>query len=166
MLKRVGNSGEATAYVCVEISRIHYAADGTVTKPPVDAPALARNEAGHSGLLACPGRLIIAADQRQQATRLEFRGERTQEQYYRVRYVPVMPEAGEFSPDANQREHYGEGVSAGVNALTGFGTVVFVPPSNAHYETRIDGKQISNHGNATIVLDASSRAVSRSKRNT
>lgn len=154
LLKRVRNSGDATAYVRVEITRMHYAADGKVTESPVDAAALARSETGHSGLLASPSRLIIAANQGQQTTRLVFRGERAHEQYYRVRYVPVVPDAGEFSLDAEQSEQYRDGVSAGVNVFTGYGTVVFVPPTNAYYQTRIDGNQVSNGGNATVVLDA------------
>ncbi|WP_295520579.1 CS1 fimbrial subunit B flags: Precursor [uncultured Stenotrophomonas sp.] len=153
LLKRVRNSGDATAYVRVEITRMHFDDTGSVTETPVDAAALARSDAGASGLIASPSRLIIPAGNGQQATRLVYRGERAQEQYYRVRYVPVIPDAGEFSLDAKQAENYQQGVQAGVNVFTGYGTVVFVPPADARYATEVQGLRISNAGNATVVLD-------------
>jgi|EndMetStandDraft_8_1072994.scaffolds.fasta_scaffold70910_2 hypothetical protein len=153
LLKRVRNSGDATAYVRVEITRMHYDAAGNVTETPVDAAALARSASGVNGLIASPARMIIPANNGQQATRLVYRGARDSEQYYRVRYVPVVPDEGEFSLDEQQAAQYKEGVQAGVNVFTGYGTVVFVPPGNAHFDTRIEGQQITNHGNATIVLD-------------
>ncbi|MDR2957929.1 MAG: CS1 fimbrial subunit B flags: Precursor [Stenotrophomonas sp.] len=153
LLKRVRNSGDATAYVRVEITRMHFDGQGGVTETPVDAAALARNEGGASGLIASPSRMIIPAGNGQQATRLVFRGERAQEQYYRVRYVPVVPDAGEFSLDAKQTESYQQGVQAGVNVFTGYGTVVFVPPAATRYDTQLQGPRVSNAGNATVVLD-------------
>ncbi|HYQ22430.1 CS1 fimbrial subunit B flags: Precursor [Stenotrophomonas sp.] len=153
LLKRVRNSGDATAYVRVEITRMHFDGQGNVTETPVDAAALARSDAGASGLIASPSRMIIPAGNGQQATRLVFRGDRTHEQYYRVRYVPVIPDAGEFSLDANQAENYQQGVQAGVNVFTGYGTVVFVPPADARYATDVQGLRVSNVGNATVVLD-------------
>lgn len=151
-LKRVRNSGDATAYVRVEITQMHYDATGNVSETPVDAAALARSQADTSGLIASPSRMIIPA-KGQQATRLVFRGARGSEQYYRVRYVPVVPGSDEFSLDNQQAEQYKQSVSAGVNVFTGYGTVVFVPPSQTHYDTRVQGLQVSNQGNATIVLD-------------
>lgn len=153
LLKRVRNSGDATAYVRVEITQMHYDAAGNVTETPVDAAALARSTPGAHGLIASPARMIIPASNGQQATRLVYRGARDSEQYYRVRYVPVVPDAGEFSLDAEQSEQYKQGVQAGVNVFTGYGTVVFVPPSATHFDTRLQGLQISNQGNATIVVD-------------
>jgi len=153
LLKRVRNSGDATAYVRVEITRMHFDAAGKDTETPVDAAALARSTPGASGLIASPSRMIIPANNGQQATRLVYRGARDSEQYYRVRYVPVVPDEGEFSLDAEQSEQYKGGVQAGVNVFTGYGTMVFVPPSNTHFDTRIEGLQVSNQGNATIVLD-------------
>lgn len=151
-LKRVRNSGDATAYVRVEITQMHFDEAGKVSETPVDAAALARSQAGSSGLIASPSRMIIPAAG-QQATRLVFRGARDSEQYYRVRYVPVVPDSNEFSLDSRQAEQYKQGVSAGVNVFTGYGTVVFVPPSQVRYDTRLQGLQVSNQGNATIVLD-------------
>ncbi|WMJ67816.1 CS1 fimbrial subunit B flags: Precursor [Stenotrophomonas sp. 24(2023)] len=153
LLKRVRNSGDATAYVRVEITRMHFDGQGNVTEAPVDAAALARGEPGVQGLIASPSRMIIPAGHGQQATRLVFRGARTQEQHYRVRYVPVVPDAGEFSLDAQQAQDYQQGVQAGVNVFTGYGTVVFVPPVDVRYDTRVQGLQVTNAGNATVVLD-------------
>lgn len=151
-LKRLRNSGDATAYVRVEITQMHFDAAGNISETPVDAAALARSQAGVSGLIASPSRMIIPASG-QQAARLVFRGARDSEQYYRVRYVPVVPNSNEFSLDSQQAEQYKQSVSAGVNVFTGYGTVVFVPPSQTRYDTRLQGLEVSNQGNATIVLD-------------
>lgn len=153
LLKRVRNSGDATAYVRVEVTEMHYAEDGSASESPVDAVSLARNENGASGLIASPARMIIPATNGQQATRLVYRGQRDAERYYRVRYVPVVPDTEEFSLDDAQKADYKNSVSAGVNVFTGYGTVVFVAPSNAHYETAVIGGNIINKGNATVVLD-------------
>ncbi|AWH29569.1 CS1 fimbrial subunit B flags: Precursor [Stenotrophomonas sp. YAU14A_MKIMI4_1] len=152
-LKRVRNGGDATAYVRVEVTRMRFDENGAVTEEPVDSAAIATNQAGASGLIASPSRLIIPANGGQQATRLIFRGERKVEQYYRVRYVPVIPNDGEFALDSQQAASYKQGVDAGVNVFTGFGTVVFVPPSSPHYETQVEGLTVHNGGNATVVLE-------------
>nr|WP_313508413.1 CS1 fimbrial subunit B flags: Precursor [Stenotrophomonas geniculata] len=152
-LKRVRNSGDATAYVRVEITRIDFDPTGKAMETPVDAAALARSEPGANGLIASPSRMIIPGNNGMQATRLIHRGNRDSEQYFRVRYVPVMPESGEFSMNEQQSDHYKQTMNAGVSIFTGFGTVVFVPPSNARYDTSVEGGQVSNRGNATIVLD-------------
>lgn len=152
LLKRVRNSGGATAYVRVEITEMHFDAAGNISETPVDAAALARNAKGVSGLIASPSRLIIPANNGQQATRLVYRGQRDAERYYRVRFVPVVPNTGEFSFDEQQASQYKEGLDAGVTVFTGFGAMVFVPPTDARYDTRIDAQAVSNQGNATIVL--------------
>jgi len=152
-LKRIRNTGDATAYVRVEVTRMNIDSAGKITETPVDTAALARSEADASGLIASPSRLIIPASNGMQAVRLIYRGERDSEQYFRVRYVPVVPESGEFSLDEKQSGDYKQSMSAGVSVFTGFGTVVFVPPRNARYDTRMDGRQISNQGNATVILD-------------
>ena len=70
LLKRVRNSGDATAYVRVEVTEMRYAGDGSASESPVDAASLARNETGASGLIASLARMIIPATNGQQATRL------------------------------------------------------------------------------------------------
>lgn len=61
LLKRVRNSGDATAYVRLEVTEMRYAGDGSASESPVDAASLARNETGASGLIASPARMIIPA---------------------------------------------------------------------------------------------------------
>ncbi|MEI2260025.1 CS1 fimbrial subunit B flags: Precursor [Stenotrophomonas indicatrix] len=153
LLKRVRNSGDATAYVRVEISQVHFSAADEIVESPVDTAAIARSDAGASGLMASPSRLIIPAQNGQQATRLIYRGDRSSEMYYRVRYVPVVPNNAEFSLTEEQVKQYEEAVGARVNIMTGYGTLVFVPPTHARYDTQINGHVVSNRGNATVVLN-------------
>jgi len=156
LLKRVRNAGDATAFVRVEVSQVHYAADGSSTETPVDAAALARNADGAEGLIASPGRMIIPADG-QQATRLVYRGSRDVEQYYRVRFIPVVPDSKEFALSQQEVADYTASLSAQVKVFTGYGTLLFVTPRQAQYQTRVEsasnGTRIHNGGNATVVLD-------------
>jgi len=156
LLKRVRNSGDATAFVRVEISQVHYAADGSSTETAVDAAALAGNVADAHGLIASPGRMIIPA-KGQQATRLVYRGSRDVEQYYRVRFIPVVPDGREFALTEEEIAQYKGSLSAKVNVFTGYGTLMFVAPADAHYQTAVDdlpaGTRLRNDGNATVVLD-------------
>lgn len=153
LLKRVRNSGDATAFVRVQISEVHYAADGTFQEAPVDNAVTG----AAAGLVASPSRLIVPA-QGQQATRLLVRGDRSRERYYRVRFVPVLPQTeDEFALTDAQRDDYRRELSAGVNVLTGYGVFVIVHPDPARYdvqtETGSDHVQVRNAGNATVVLD-------------
>lgn len=154
LLKRVRNSGDATAFVRVQISEVRYAADGTFQEVPVDHASTA---AAAAGLVASPSRLIVPA-QGQQATRLLVRGDRSRERYYRVRFVPVLPQTeDEFALTDAQRDDYRRELSAGVNVLTGYGVFVIVHPDPARYdvqtETESDHVLLRNAGNATVVLD-------------
>lgn len=151
VLKRIRNTGDGTAYVRVEVTRLQFDAEGKSAEVPVEATAIARNAAGAQGVIASPSRLIIAANG-QQATRLVYRGARDQEQYYRLRFVPVAPTAEEFSL-SEEEARAAVGVQSAIQVFTGFGTILFISPDNPHYDTRIDGDALHNHGNATIVLD-------------
>lgn len=151
LLKRIRNTGEGTAYVRVEVTRMQFDAAGKATESPVDTTSLARNVAGAQGVIASPSRLIIAANG-QQATRLVHRGNRNEEQYYRLRFIPVAPTAEEFSLTEEQARAAME-VTSSIQVFTGFGTILFVAPDNVRYDTRIEGNRIQNDGNATIVLD-------------
>ncbi|MGE6334594.1 CS1 fimbrial subunit B flags: Precursor [Stenotrophomonas sp. NPDC077659] len=151
LLKRIRNTGDGTAYVRVEVTRMQFDAQGQSAEVPVDATAIARNAAGAQGVIASPSRLIIAANG-QQATRLVYRGARDQEQYYRLRFVPVAPTAEEFSLSEEEARAV-TGVQSAIQVFTGFGTILFISPDNPQYDTRIDGDALHNQGNATIVLD-------------
>lgn len=153
-LKRVFNGGDSTAFVKVNILEIVYDADGTSREIPLKAQA---DASARDGLMASPARLIVPANG-MQGTRLLYMGEREKERYFRVRFVPVVPEKeDEFAVSAEEREDYKKGLSAGVNVLAGYGTVFFVRPKETRYESMIDNAtnhyQIRNNGNTVVVID-------------
>lgn len=153
LLKRVRNTGDATAFVRVQISEVRYAADGSHQEVLVDTSAMG----AQAGLIASPSRLIVPA-QGQQATRLLVQGDRGAERYYRVRFVPVLPQSeDDFALTDAQRDDYRNELSAGVNVLTGYGVFVIVHPDQAHFDVQtetLDGYvQLRNDGNTTVVLD-------------
>lgn len=154
LLKRVRNTGNATAFVRVEIAEVRYGPDGKATEVPVDT---ARVDGQGNALIASPSRLIVPA-QGQQATRLLFQGDRSAERYYRVRFVPVMPKReDEFALTDAEADDYRKGLLAGVNVLTGYGVFVIVHPDGTTYDTRVDASDaqtvVRNAGNTTVVLD-------------
>lgn len=153
LLKRVRNTGDATAFVRVQISEVRYAADGTHQEIPVDTSGTG----AVAGLIASPSRMIVPA-QGQQATRLLVQGDRSVERYYRVRFVPVLPQSeDEFALTDAQREDYRKELSAGVNVLTGYGVFVIVHPDQPRYDVQTETQdtyvQLRNAGNTTVVLD-------------
>ena len=153
-LKRVFNSGDATAFVKVNILEIIYEADGSSREVPVKTQA---DASGRDGLMASPARLIVPANG-MQGTRLLLMGNRDRERYFRVRFVPVVPEKeDEFAVSGDEREEYKKNLSAGVNVMTGFGTVFFVRPSDSRFDTTIeDGPEhyrVRNNGNTVVVID-------------
>jgi hypothetical protein len=153
-LKRVFNGGDSTAFVKVNILEIVYDADGTSREIPLESQADAK---ARDGLMASPARLIVPASG-MQGTRLLYMGERERERYFRVRFVPVVPEKeDEFAVSAEEREDYKKGLSAGVNVLAGYGTVFFVRPKETRFDSVIDNGagnyQIRNNGNTVVVID-------------
>jgi hypothetical protein len=153
-LKRVFNSGDSTAFVKVNILEIIYDADGTSREIEVKSQA---DISSRDGLMASPARLIIPANG-MQGTRLLFMGERDTERYFRVRFIPVVPEKeDEFAVSSDEREDYKKNLSAGVNIMTGFGTVFFVRPNNSRYDSVIENGastyRIHNNGNTSVVVD-------------
>ena len=153
-LKRVFNGGDATAFVKVNILEIIYDADGTMREMPLANQAEMN---ARDGLMASPARLIVPASG-MQGTRLVFMGEREKERYFRVRFVPVVPEQeDEFAVSAEERDEYKKGLSAGVNVLAGYGTVFFVRPTETRFDSAVnDGPgqyRIHNQGNSVVVID-------------
>lgn len=153
-LKRVFNGGDATAFVKINILEIVYDADGTSREIALinQTGAEARD-----GLMASPARLIVPANG-MQGSRLVFMGEREKERYFRVRFVPVVPEKeDEFAIAEEEREEYKKGLSAGVNVLAGYGTVFFVRPKETRFNSVISNQasnyEIRNSGNSTLVID-------------
>ena len=153
-LKRVFNGGDSTAFVRINIMEILYKADGSFEEVPIAAQA---NALTRNGLMASPARLIIPANSTQ-GTRLLFMGARQDERYFRVRFVPVVPEKeDEFALSTEETTDYKKTLKAGVNVLAGYGTVFFVRPQQTRIETLIDnGKStysLRNKGNTVIVVD-------------
>lgn len=153
-LKRVFNGGDATAFVKINILEIVYEADGTAR----EIPLLNQSEAhARDGLMASPARLIVPANG-MQGSRLVFMGEREKERYFRVRFVPVVPEKeDEFAVAEEEREDYKKSLSAGVNVLAGYGTVFFVRPKETQFNSVISDAantyEVRNSGNSTVVID-------------
>ena len=154
-MKRVFNGGTSTAFVKVSVLEIIYNDDGSYQEVPVE------NQAGviaRDGLMASPARLIVPANG-VQGTRLLFMGDRSKERYFRLRFVPVVPEAeDEFAVSAEEREEYKqERMAAGVKVLAGYGTVFFVRPKDTRFETIIDNTgsrySLRNNGNSVVVID-------------
>jgi hypothetical protein len=153
-LKRVFNSGDSTAFVKINVLEIVYDADGTPREIPVEAAA---DGASRNGVMASPARLIVPA-KGMQGTRLLYMGERDRERYFRVRFVPVVPEQeDDFVITGEEREAYKESLSAGVNVMTGFGTIFFVCPKDARFATAINETasryELRNNGNTVLVVD-------------
>lgn len=144
LLKRVRNLGDETAFVKITLAEIIYDADGVPKERELP-------EEGVRQLVTSPSRLIIPAGG-MQATRFIYMGVRERERYFRVRFVPVKPQDDEITELPPQQQ-----ISAGVNIMTGFGTILFVAPKETRYDTRIDRENgvlyVENRGNATVILD-------------
>ncbi|MGN7742377.1 molecular chaperone [Pseudomonas sp. 22526] len=154
-LKRIYNGGDATAFVRVNILEMTFDGKGNATETPLDSQGADASQ--RKGLVASPARLIIPA-KGMQATRMLYVGDRERERYYRVRFIPVVPEkADQFNVSEAEREAYKETMSAGVNIMAGYGAVFFVRPKNTRFDTKIqDGPteyRVENTGNSTVVLD-------------
>ena len=153
LLKRVRNAGDSTAFVRVSVSEVVFDDSGEPSEKVTAAVSLNRQQAGAT-LVVSPARLIIPAGG-MQAARLMYLGQREQERYFRVRFVPVAPEEKEgFSPE-NAAE-YQQSVSAGVTMLMGYGAMLFVAPKEPRYDTSVmDDRQkiiVHNNGNTTVML--------------
>ena len=151
-LKRIRNGGDSTAFVKVSVAEIIYEADGTTREVPMEGlPADQR------ALVASPARLIVPANG-MQAVRLLYRGERLHERYFRVRFIPVLPQANDdFALTQEESKQYEDSLKAGVNILAGYGSLVFVRPLHTRFDTQVVQQSgrflVPNQGNSTVVLD-------------
>ncbi|PKH19396.1 hypothetical protein CIG19_20025 [Enterobacterales bacterium CwR94] len=153
LAKRINNTGDATAFVRVSVDEMVFSGGG-YTENKLDSNTLIKGTG--TGLISSPARLIIPA-KGMQTNRLVFTGSRDKERYYRVRYIPVIPEdAREFGLSKDEAKKYQSKISAGVTVLTGFGTIVTVLPDSVKFNTKITENsrnlQITNNGNASIVI--------------
>jgi P pilus assembly chaperone PapD len=153
-LKRIHNGGTSTAFVKIEIKEIFYQQNGNSREEPLKSV----DGSTRDGLVASPARLIVPA-KGTQGTRLLYTGDRSKERYFRVRFLPVVPEKEDkFAVSDTERETYEKEMSAGFNVMAGYGMVFFVRPANTRFDTRIDntanGYQVKNNGNSVVVIDS------------
>ncbi|PRA29206.1 pilus assembly protein [Pseudomonas poae] len=157
-LKRVFNGGTSTAFIKVNVLEIVYSPDGTSREVPVASMTDAKGATtSRDGLMASPARMIVPANGRQ-GTRLLYMGDRDKERYFRVRFIPVVPEKeDDFAVTDEERSEYKQGLAAGVNVLAGYGTVFFVRPKDTRFDTQINESteqyRLRNAGNSVVVLD-------------
>ncbi|KVC71777.1 hypothetical protein WI75_25690 [Burkholderia ubonensis] len=149
IMKPIRNDGDETGFLKVEVKRITFdAQDHMHEVPQADGGSL------ENRLIVSPNRLIVPPDGAR-STRILYVGKRDQEQYFRVRYIPVEPtrKAG-FDVTSEVEKRFAD---AGVRVLIGYGEFVFVRPSHEQYDTTFQQKPaqlvIDNHGNSTVILD-------------
>lgn len=157
-LKRVFNGGTSTAFIKVNVLEILYNEDGTSREVPVASMTDDKGSTtNRDGLMASPSRLIVPVNGRQ-GTRLLYMGPRDQERYFRLRFIPVVPEKDDnFGITDEERAEYKDHLAAGINVMAGYGTVFFVRPKNTRFDTQINETggeyQVRNAGNSVLVLD-------------
>ncbi|EOZ1521575.1 hypothetical protein Q9Z39_004193 [Enterobacter hormaechei] len=155
LVKKVYNSGDSTAFVRVDILEIKLDGQGgeqELVPQKMDGDALNKNR-----LIATPQRMIIPPSEFQ-SVRLLWPGTRETERYYRVRFTPVMPDKkNDFGLTENEIAEYKSSIKAGVNILTGYGSILYVMPDKAEFNTAVNDDtasvKIMNSGNSTIVID-------------
>lgn len=157
MTKRIYNTGDSTAFVRVELLEIH----PKNTKESVETPqkGLSGTTLEQDRLIVTPQRLIIPPSGFQ-SVRILWSGSRDKERYFRVRFTPVMPESDDsFGLDKTAANEYRKNtLQAGLNVLTGYGTVVIIQPDKPVFNSDINDTAagvitVKNNGNATISLD-------------
>ncbi len=144
-IKKIYNFGNDTAFVKVSIHEIVYDEQGR----PIEKE-LAGD--GKRELVASPSHMIIPTDG-MQVIRFIYLGGRDKERYFRIRFIPVLPEEVTIDSDEVKSNQ----IQTGLNILTGFGTILFIPPGSVNYSTKIlkenGAVYIENNGNTTVVID-------------
>ena len=157
MTKRIYNSGDSTAFVRVELLEIKPGNE----KGKEEAPQkeLSGSVPERNRLIVTPQRLIIPPAGFQ-TVRILWPGERDVERYFRVRFTPVMPETDDnFGLSKIAADEYRKKtLHAGINVLTGYGSIVIVQPEKPHFNTVVDSASpaeiaVKNNGTATVSLD-------------
>lgn len=155
LVKKVYNSGDSTAFVRVDVLEINLDSQGDeqeLLPQQLDGAGLNKNR-----LIATPQRMIIPPSEFQ-SIRLLWPGSREKERYYRVRFIPVIPgKSNTFGLSEKQIKEYKDSIKAGVNIMAGYGSILYIMPTNPQFNTVITkekkGISIRNSGNATIVLE-------------
>lgn len=156
MTKRIYNTGDSTAFVRVDLLEINPGNKGAEEVPQKE---LSGTTLERDRLIITPQRLIIPPAGFQ-TVRALWPGERSRERYFRVRFVPVMPESDDgFGLDKKAVDEYRQDtLQAGLNVLTGYGTIMIIQPDRPVFDTLVsdtaaDSITIRNNGNATVSLD-------------
>lgn len=157
MTKRIYNTGNTTAFVRIDLFEVYPGKKTTARELP--QKEIMGNTLEKDRLIVTPLRMIIPPSGFQ-AVRILWPGDRGIERYYRVRFTPVMPDGSDdFGLDEKTRNEYRKStLQAGINVLTGYGTVVIIQPDNPFFNSKIDASRhdvisITNNGNTTISLD-------------
>lgn len=157
MAKRIYNTGNTTAFVRIDLFEIY---PGNKTKArELPQKEIVGNTLEKDRLIVTPLRMIIPPSGFQ-AVRILWPGDRRVERYYRVRFTPVMPDSSDdFGlDDKTMNEYRKKTLQAGINLLTGYGTVVIIQPDVPIFNSKFDTSRpgvisVTNNGNATISLD-------------
>lgn len=157
MTKRIYNTGDSTAFVRIELHEIH--TGGNEGKSQLLINNRLNEAIDKNMLIVTPQRLIIPPGSFQ-SIRILWPGSRELERYYRIRFIPVMPEYKDnFGLNKSAIDEYRKSaLTAGLNVLTGYGTVVIIQPDQAIFNTIMNENTlgeitIRNKGNATVSLD-------------
>lgn len=157
MTKRIYNTGTSTAFSRVDVLEI----DPTNMKGNAETPQkeIIADNINKNRLIVTPSRLIIPPGGFQ-SVRIIWPGDRKVEKYFRVRFTPVVPQANDsFGLDQKAVSEYRKNsLKAGVNVLTGYGTIVIVQPEKPVFNSIFDQSKkgvitVRNNGNTTISLD-------------
>lgn len=156
MTKRIYNTGDSTAFVRVELLEIK--PESNDREKEVPQKELSGTAPERNRLIVTPQRLIIPPAGFQ-TVRIIWPGEREGERYFRIRFTPVMPgNDNSFGLDEKALSEYRKNtLHAGLNVLTGYGTIVVVQPEKPQFKTVINNTEsiitVKNNGNATVSLD-------------
>lgn len=154
--KRIYNTGTSTAFIRVDMLEVNIHKGGKVVESPVKE--VSGNSLQKERLIVTPLRMIIPPSGFQSA-RFMWPGDRNVEKYYRVRFIPVLPQKDDgFGLSGKEADDYRKkALTAGLNVMAGYGTLVIVQPSKPIFNTQVESSlpeviRVTNKGNATIVL--------------
>lgn len=162
IMKRIYNSGESTAFIRIEILEIYPNEKKEIPLTESNENRLERNR-----LVITPLRLIVSPLGFQNI-RMMWVGERDEERYFRVRFTPVLPASKDgFGLSENEIEEYKKNsLKAGVNILTGYGSILIIQPKKQIFNTVIENTDskivVKNLGNTTIALEGMKLCKSKS----
>lgn len=154
--KRIYNAGTSTAFVRVELVEFKFDDNGEYEELSINS--IGDNGINQDTLIVSPMRLIVSPNGFQNI-RIMWPGNRDIERYFRLRFIPVIPELNnKFNLSPEEVEKYkNDMVSAGVSILNGYGSVFVVKPNNIISETMVTENEtfilFENKGNSVSIVD-------------